>query len=269
MPVSVPGTAAAALRDAGQWAPGDSRDIDADDWWFRSTFPRPRSEGPWDLQLGGLASLGDVWLNGQHLLSTSNMFRSYSVDVTPALADENELVVRCAALAAGVVERRPRPAWKTRLVANQNLRWFRTAILGRSPSWTLSAAPVGPWRDITLRQRLPVTLIERQLHVDHDGRDGVVDVKVVFEVEHPDGVEVHLTVGDVRASLAVQADGALITAHGSVASAACRAVVARNAWRTAAVRRLARDRQPEPLTMFTLSSIGFRSLSFGPTDAPA
>src|SRR6476646_197316 len=98
MPVSVPGTAAAALRDAGYWAPGDSRDIDADDWWFRTTFPRPRSEGPWELQLAGLATLGDVWLNGQHLLSTSNMFRSYAVDVTPAVADENELVVRCAAL---------------------------------------------------------------------------------------------------------------------------------------------------------------------------
>ena len=103
------------------------------------------------------------------------------VDVTPALADENELVVRCAALTPRLAERRPRPAWKTRLVANQNLRWFRTAILGRSPSWTLSAAPVGPWRDITLRRRLPVALIERQLQVDHDGRDGIIDVRVVLE----------------------------------------------------------------------------------------
>src|SRR6476620_5857323 len=76
MPASIPGTAAAALRDAGQWAPGDPRDIDADDWWFRSSCRRPQSEGRWDLHVGGLATLGDVWLNGQHLLSTANMFRS-------------------------------------------------------------------------------------------------------------------------------------------------------------------------------------------------
>src|ERR1700690_1502334 len=38
MAASVPGTAAAALRDAGRWQHGDPRDLDAEDWWFRTSF---------------------------------------------------------------------------------------------------------------------------------------------------------------------------------------------------------------------------------------
>src|SRR5947209_14001961 len=34
----VPGTAAGVLRDAGAYEPGDARDFDAEDWWFRTSF---------------------------------------------------------------------------------------------------------------------------------------------------------------------------------------------------------------------------------------
>ena len=42
--------------------------------------------------------------------------------------------------------RRTRPHWRTNLVANQQLRWYRTSLVGRMPAWCPSVAPVGPWR---------------------------------------------------------------------------------------------------------------------------
>src|SRR5271167_4786608 len=38
LPARVPGTAAAVLRDAGHGRPGDPSDLDAEDWWFRTSF---------------------------------------------------------------------------------------------------------------------------------------------------------------------------------------------------------------------------------------
>ena len=33
------------------------------------------------LDVEGLATIGDVWLNGEHLLHSENMFLAYAVDV--------------------------------------------------------------------------------------------------------------------------------------------------------------------------------------------
>src|ERR1700758_1029273 len=74
----VPGTAAGAVRAAGDNP--DSTEYDALDWWFCSHFPRPAAAGPFVLQLGGLATIADVWLNDRHLLHSENMFRSYEVE---------------------------------------------------------------------------------------------------------------------------------------------------------------------------------------------
>src|SRR6202035_3013936 len=56
LPARVPGTAAGALRDAGRWRPGDERDLDSEDWWFRTRFDAdPAGEGEeLALQLDGI-----------------------------------------------------------------------------------------------------------------------------------------------------------------------------------------------------------------------
>ncbi len=67
-----------------------------------------------------------------------------------ALATDNELAIRCAALAPHLAARRPRPRWKSAGASHQNLRWFRTTLLGRQPGWAVTPAPVGPWRPVRL-----------------------------------------------------------------------------------------------------------------------
>src|SRR5437879_11329 len=91
----VPGTVAAALQANGQWDFNRPADLDAEDWWYRTTFRAPELPAGSSCYLcfDGLATLAEVWLNGQRLLTTDNMFRAYQIDVGPHLRPQNELVL--------------------------------------------------------------------------------------------------------------------------------------------------------------------------------
>jgi hypothetical protein len=68
LPAVVPGTIAAALQASGRWHARDPRDLDAEDWWFRTTFDAPDGHAG-QLCFDGLATLAEVWLNGRRLLA--------------------------------------------------------------------------------------------------------------------------------------------------------------------------------------------------------
>lgn len=202
------GTAASA-------AGNDSvQDFDASDWWFRCSFAHDGIEADstegcdgWVLEFCGLATLADVWLNGHHLLTSANMFRTHTVEVTEYLESENELVIRCASLLVELGRRRPRPRWKTNIVEHQTLRWFRTTLFGRMPTWTGACAPVGPWRPVTLRPRAAVEVDVVDLSPVLVGTSGRVDVslRVSGTVD-----TVELAAGDRRAALASDASGTYV-----------------------------------------------------------
>lgn len=175
----VPGTAASALMRSNQWAPGDQRDFDRDDWWYRTEFPGPGSaKGERTvLVFDGLATLADVWLNGAKVLESDNMFVRHEIDVSDALRPVNHLAIRFRSLTRALAARRPRPQWKTRLVEQQNLRWFRTTLLGRIPGWSAGPAAVGPWRPITLERRRSILIEAIELRSQLDGTDGVVRLR--------------------------------------------------------------------------------------------
>lgn len=152
IPIPGPLPVAAALRAVGQWSlDGPARDFDGQDWWYRAQFGGAGQRTV--LGLDGLATLAQVWLNGRLLLSSDNMFVAHRLDVAEALrAEGNELLIRCRSLTADLGRRRPRPRWRTPMVAHQQLRWLRTTLLGRTPGWSPPAAVVGPWRDIWLAE---------------------------------------------------------------------------------------------------------------------
>ena len=174
----VPGTVASALRSRGQWNHQNPPDIDAQDWWYRTTFSSTplSADESCALCFDGLASLADVWLNGELILSTDNMFRGYRVDVARLLRDDNELVIRFRSLTADLKKKRPRPRWKTNLVNNQQLRWQRTSLLGRIPGWSPPVPAVGPWRAVRL-ERAPVLLSGIQRTASLVGDEGVVSFR--------------------------------------------------------------------------------------------
>ncbi len=172
LPAAVPCTVAGALRAAGRWSlDGPARRFDADDWWFRCTFrtSAPAVERLW-LCFDGLATLADVWLNGERLLQSHGMFSAHECRVDRQLAASNTLVIRFRSLDAALRARRPRPRWRTPMVEHQQLRWFRTTLLGRTPGWSPPAAPVGPWRAIRLERRPGIDITDVRLGADADGR---------------------------------------------------------------------------------------------------
>jgi beta-mannosidase len=178
-PAAVPGTVAESLHQDIN-AVGN---YDADDWWYRTTFEAPAGTADGHrLNFEGLATLARVWLNGTPILSSQNMFVAQSVDVTLLPAGENELVILFESLGKALAVRRPRPRWKTALVDHQNLRWFRTTLLGRIPGWTPPITPVGPWRPITLHCASRCELAALDLDVRARGTTGLVGVRARVRV---------------------------------------------------------------------------------------
>jgi beta-mannosidase len=173
----VPGTAAGALRDAGLWAPGEARDFDAEDWWFRSTFEAaPAAAGEEvALRLDGVATVHAVFLNGELVASGESMFAPRAIDVGAALRDgANELAIRCLALNGQLgTRRKPRARWRTK-VADNRLRFFRTMLLGRCPGFAPGPAAAGPWRPVWLERRRVLAVEEVALRPRLDGADGVL-----------------------------------------------------------------------------------------------
>ena len=143
-PARVPGTAAGAVG-------ADGRDFDAQDWWFRCRFAAggAGSAAETELRLDGIATVSEVYLNGELVLESESMFAAHRVDVGDRLGAENELVIVCRALAPLLARRRrPSARWRTRVVNSGNLRWYRTMMFGRSPGFAPGPAPVGPWRPV-------------------------------------------------------------------------------------------------------------------------
>jgi beta-mannosidase len=192
---------AAALRAAGLWSTSQPPDLDSDDWWYRCRFSAVDTVAPVRLRFEGLATVADVWLNGEHILHSENMFVAHDVDVPQLVAGQNELVLRFSALAPLLEpSRRPRPRWRTALVERQNLRWFRTSLLGRIPGWCPPIAPVGPWK--------PITIVTSAIDVERadvsarlDGDIGVLQVDL--RVRHRPGPRATVMAGGVAGTIAV------------------------------------------------------------------
>ena len=179
---SARGTVAAILRAAGRWDFTATERFDARDWWYRLRFSTP-GPGPTILGFDGLATVAEVWLNGAALLSSDNMFVAHAIR-TLLRPGENELVLRFKALDTLLQGRRPRPRWRAPMVENQQLRWFRTTLLGRTPGWSPPAAAVGPWRPIWIESDAPVSLEAPQLQAELVGAAGIVRAHGLLKLGH-------------------------------------------------------------------------------------
>ncbi len=191
---SVPGTVAAALHAD----PASAHDYDADDWWYRVTFAPPGERGArqW-LRFEGLATLAQAWLNGERILESRNMFLGHRVEVTRLLRDVNHLAIRFASLRAALQRKHPRPRWKTALVGSQNLRWYRTTLLGRMPGWTPALPAVGPWGAIELQCAGPFDLAALELQPRAESGRGRLLLRATVAVHDGSALEeARVRVGD-------------------------------------------------------------------------
>jgi beta-mannosidase len=179
IPSAVPGTAAGALREAGRWDYGDELDFDARDWWFRTEFEAsPAAPGEAVLlRLDGVATVHEIFLNGEPIAAGDSMFASTKIDVGAVLHEgSNELAIRCRALLPLLgMRRKPRARWRTRLADNR-LRFHRTMLLGRCPGFAPGPAAVGPWRPVWIERRRVLAVSGLEVRTRCEGEDGVLAV---------------------------------------------------------------------------------------------
>ncbi|MBI1375939.1 MAG: hypothetical protein GC157_00425 [Frankiales bacterium] len=210
IPAAVPGTAALAWAAAYGDAAARELDVDAWDWWF-ATSVEVGAPGPHTLRLDGVATQWSVSVDGDAVAEGTSMWQPVEA-VLDLGAGAHDVVLRCAALRPVLEGRRPRPRWRSRLVAESGLRWVRTSLLGRMPALAPTWAPAGPWRPMHLwaSRELPPRLLDLTARLE-DG-DGVVDVvarvgDVAEATVHAGAVSVTVPVvdGEVRATLRLPA----------------------------------------------------------------
>ncbi len=190
-------TAASILRATKAWSlDAPPRRFDAEDFWFRAELPKVEGADEIALVLDGIATIADVWIDGELVLQSDDMFvRHERVLAKPGA----EIVVCCRSLDAALGARRPRPRWRAPMIENQQLRWFRTSLLGRTPGWSPPAAVVGPWAGVALEARRKIAIDDVALRTSGDAVDVRLSVRGLagFEI-----AKVELVVGDHRTTLA-------------------------------------------------------------------
>jgi beta-mannosidase len=178
----VPGGAADVLRAAGTpgWEiPADA--LDGRDWWFRVPLELPETHADEELVLvlEGLATVAEVYLDGQRAHDSESMFAACALDLGTLAGGRCELAVCCRALAPLLRRsRRPRARWRTQLVSEGALRFFRTMIVGRAPGFADGPAVVGPWRGVRLEHRRELAVTELRLRPRVVDGNGVLAVTV-------------------------------------------------------------------------------------------
>jgi beta-mannosidase len=188
LPASAPSTVAAALASAGKLELGAPPDLDAHDYWYRTRLPDPLPAGDLALVLEGLATLAEVFLDGVLLLRSESMFVEHTVHLAGNARPGAELVLCFRALAPHLAIKRPRPRWRTRLVDQQQLRWVRTTLLGRTPGFCPRVPPVGPYRPVHLVASRDVHVKNAHVASQVQGERGLVVARLVVSAANDGGL---------------------------------------------------------------------------------
>ena len=223
MPARVPGTVASALRDQRAWRMGAGVSFDSSEHWFRCRFDASPAESGEEmiLRLGGIATIAEVWLNGEKIAASESMFVSHAVDVTRLVGYRNELLIVCRSVTAALREKRRSPPlmrWKTRVVAEQQLRWFRTTLLGRAPGFAREPEPVGPWRPVTLERRRRLALDRWTRQVSLDGSTGTIHAHLALRALETNSKPVsgRVVAGAASTALCLERSGAQLHARATL-----------------------------------------------------
>ena len=199
LPAPVPGTVAQLILDSHPQPLDSLASLDEYDWWYFNEFDLIENQARHhELVFDGLATLADVWLNGVLILNARNMFLQYRVDVSKVVREKNQLVICFRSLSNALKEKKARPKWKTKLIEQQNLRWFRTSLLGYISGWAPPVKPIGPWRGIRLESVDIAKLDDLSLQTWTAQVDGVVKIKADFSCYNAQPCEIIFEINHVK-----------------------------------------------------------------------
>ncbi|GAA0650004.1 beta-mannosidase [Brevundimonas lenta] len=213
LPVSAPGDTYVALIAAGRLQhPFDGRGEDEAawvrdrEWWWRTTFEAPAHAATETVELvfEGLDTFATIYLDGELIGRTDNMFRRYAFDVRDRLKPgaRHALAVRFDP-PARAVEARPLPVWSafTDRVSRSQRNLMRKAQFGWGWDWGPDLPTVGVWQPVRLNVRPRARIA------------GAHYINLVVSAEHAGGqIEVELENPAADASIEIT----LTDPHGAV-----------------------------------------------------
>ncbi|PLP59853.1 beta-mannosidase [Mesorhizobium loti] len=143
----VPGTVAGALERAGQFDRTLPRPLNTTDaWYFLDQLGE--APGPATLHFDGLATIAEIYFNGDLVRTSSSMFVGHELAVT--LTGNDRLAICFRALAPQLEKRGPRARWRPQMITPPGLRLVRTTVLGYMPGWCPEVQAAGPYRAVRL-----------------------------------------------------------------------------------------------------------------------
>jgi beta-mannosidase len=140
------------------------------------------ADAPGVLEVGGIATVWDLLVDGEVVGSGRSMFERHVVDID-AGDHEVRIVVHPLTELLETLPTKPRQRWRTRLVEEAKLRWVRTQLLGRAPGFSPGPPVVGPYRPVTL---VTGPRVGARLKTWVEGTTGVVEVDGERRIEFPD-----------------------------------------------------------------------------------
>lgn len=177
IPAPVPGTAAQALQAAGLWSAEDPAPLHDKDVVYRT---RLTGFGHRILRFHGLATIAEVRLDGECILTSDSMYLAHEVPVT--LTGEAELSIRFHALHPVLAAKKSRARWRPKLAEPAGLRFVRTTLLGHMPGWCPPIHAVGPFRPVELLEDTgPCRVLAADLRSGYDGQDGHLSLRLTVE----------------------------------------------------------------------------------------
>ncbi|TDK30427.1 glycoside hydrolase family 2 protein [Rhizobium deserti] len=180
IPAAVPGTVASALESAGRFKRNEPPPLIDKDAWYRRPLAG-ETPGPAVLRFEGLATVAEVFLGEEVILSSDSMFESH--DVAVELTGNDILSICFRALKPHLDKPGPRARWRPSLMNNQGLRLIRTTALGFMPGWAPQVHAVGPWRPVSLIRPGMHQISQLSVSAGLEEKAGVL--RVGFEYDGP------------------------------------------------------------------------------------
>jgi beta-mannosidase len=181
LPAIVPGTVARSLRALGRWSLDAPTPLHDRDHWYRC---RLTETGLRDLHLEGLATFAEVYVDGELVLVSDNMFIAHRIEIEARAGAH--LMIAFRSLHRKLDHVKPKRArWRTSLIADQRLRGVRTTLLGHMPGWCPPIDTIGPWRNIRLMARDPAEIGLVRLRTERQGTEG----RLYAQIEPPADVD--------------------------------------------------------------------------------
>jgi beta-mannosidase len=204
IPGIVPGTVAQALEAAGRFDRTAPVPLDNRDFWYLLDLAGD-APGPARLAFEGLATIAEVYLNGERILDSRSQFVSHDVPATLAGGDRLAIVFR--ALAPHLKASGPRAKWRPQMITPPGMRMVRATLLGHMPGWCPDIHAIGPWRPIHLLREGGVEIEDIRIAAGLSSEgEGLLDVSFRFSGRASD---LRLLCGELVAPVTIAPEGRL------------------------------------------------------------